>query len=107
MPRRPCFFGPPMLSAIRFLLSPSRLRFMHRYANPAMSELGARLNQFASPQGRPFVATLLRANAEFIRTYLDRGRLGVKSGQGFYDYPDPAYEASGFVESGPGREDDS
>jgi 3-hydroxybutyryl-CoA dehydrogenase len=29
----------------------------------------------------------LHANAEFIRTYLDRGHLGVKSGQGFYQYP--------------------
>jgi 3-hydroxyacyl-CoA dehydrogenase len=46
----------------------------------------------------------LRANAEFIRTYLDRGRLGVKSGQGFYSYPDPGYEAPGFVESHRGRD---
>ena len=47
----------------------------------------------------------LRINAEFIRTYLDRGRLGVKSGQGFYRYPGPAYEAPGFVESGPDHEE--
>jgi 3-hydroxybutyryl-CoA dehydrogenase len=43
----------------------------------------------------------LRANAEFIRTYLDRGRLGVKNGQGFYQYPGPAYEAPGFLEADP------
>jgi 3-hydroxybutyryl-CoA dehydrogenase len=42
----------------------------------------------------------IRANADFVRTYLDRGRLGVKSGSGFYDYPDPAYAAPGFLESG-------
>jgi len=41
-----------------------------------------------------------RANADFVRTYLDRGRLGVKSGSGFYQYPNPAYEAPGFLESG-------
>jgi 3-hydroxybutyryl-CoA dehydrogenase len=41
-----------------------------------------------------------RANADFVRTYLDRGRLGVKSGSGFYEYPDPAYAAPGFLESG-------
>jgi 3-hydroxybutyryl-CoA dehydrogenase len=46
----------------------------------------------------------LRANAEFIRAYLDRGHLGVKSGQGFYQYPDPAYEVPGFVESDPGSD---
>ena len=40
-----------------------------------------------------------RANANFVRTYLDRGRLGVKSGSGFYQYPNPAYEAPGFLES--------
>lgn len=41
-----------------------------------------------------------RANADFVRTYLDRGRLGVKSGSGFYQYPNPAYEAPGFLEWG-------
>ncbi len=41
----------------------------------------------------------LRTNADFIRAYLDRGWLGVKSGQGFYQYPDPAYQAAGFLES--------
>jgi 3-hydroxybutyryl-CoA dehydrogenase len=43
----------------------------------------------------------LRANADFVRAYLDRGQLGVKSGQGFYTYPDPAYAAPGFGEAGP------
>ncbi len=45
----------------------------------------------------------LQANADFLRAYLDHGRLGVKSGQGFYRYPHPAYEVPGFVESDPGR----
>jgi 3-hydroxybutyryl-CoA dehydrogenase len=42
----------------------------------------------------------LRANAEFLKAYLDRGALGIKSGRGFYTYPDPAYARPGFVESG-------
>jgi 3-hydroxybutyryl-CoA dehydrogenase len=41
----------------------------------------------------------LRVNADFVRRYLDRGCLGVKSGQGFYQYPDPAYQAPGFLDS--------
>jgi 3-hydroxybutyryl-CoA dehydrogenase len=45
----------------------------------------------------------LRVNADFLRGYLDRGRAGVKSGAGFYQYPDPAYNAPGFLESGPGQ----
>ena len=44
----------------------------------------------------------LRANAGFVKEYLDRGRLGQKAGAGFYDYPDPAYRRPGFVE---GQED--
>ncbi len=41
-----------------------------------------------------------RKNADFLKTYLDRGYLGVKSGEGFYRYPDPAYAQPGFLESG-------
>lgn len=44
----------------------------------------------------------LRTNADFLKTYLDRGCLGAKSGEGFYHYPDPAYARPGFVESGAG-----
>ena len=40
----------------------------------------------------------LRANADLVRTYVDRGDLGVKSGRGFYTYPDPTYQRPGFVE---------
>jgi 3-hydroxybutyryl-CoA dehydrogenase len=41
----------------------------------------------------------LRANAAFLKEYLDRGDLGVKAGRGFYTYPDPAYARPGFIES--------
>jgi 3-hydroxybutyryl-CoA dehydrogenase len=41
----------------------------------------------------------LRANAAFLKAYVDRGDLGVKSGCGFYTYPDPAYAQPGFIES--------
>ena len=34
----------------------------------------------------------------FLQTYIDRGRLGVKTGQGFYEYPDPAYAQPGFLD---------
>jgi 3-hydroxybutyryl-CoA dehydrogenase len=42
----------------------------------------------------------LRRNASFLKGYLDRGCLGVKSGEGFYRYPDPAYARPDFVTSG-------
>jgi 3-hydroxybutyryl-CoA dehydrogenase len=47
--------------------------------------------QLADPQ--------LRANAAFLKEYVDRGALGVKAGRGFYTYPDPAYARPGFTES--------
>ena len=41
----------------------------------------------------------LRANAAFLKEYVDRGDLGVKAGRGFYIYPGPAYAQPGFIES--------
>ncbi len=38
-----------------------------------------------------------RINADFYKAYVDQGHLGVKSGEGFYRYPDPAYAQPGFV----------
>lgn len=35
---------------------------------------------------------------DFKRDYINQGRLGVKSGRGFYTYPDPAYLRPGFLE---------
>jgi 3-hydroxybutyryl-CoA dehydrogenase len=40
----------------------------------------------------------LRRNAAFLKSYVDRDELGVKSGKGFYRYPDPAFGRPGFVE---------
>ena len=37
-------------------------------------------------------------NADFIRSYVVAGKLGVKCGRGFYEYPEPAYARPGFVD---------
>lgn len=37
--------------------------------------------------------------AALLRTYLDAGKKGVKSGEGFYKYPNPEYRESGFIQS--------
>jgi 3-hydroxybutyryl-CoA dehydrogenase len=39
----------------------------------------------------------LQANADFLKQYVDKNWLGVKTGQGFYSYPDPAYARPGFL----------
>ncbi len=55
-----------MFTALRFLLSPARLRFMRAYGRGAALEMRGRLNQFASRSGRRFVGALLDANLEFL-----------------------------------------
>ncbi len=39
-----------------------------------------------------------RVNADFVRQYVDAGSLGVKSGRGFYKYPEPAFSQPGFID---------
>jgi 3-hydroxybutyryl-CoA dehydrogenase len=38
-----------------------------------------------------------QAHADFLKGYLDQGRLGMQSGRGFYTYPAPAYQQPDFL----------
>jgi len=40
----------------------------------------------------------LQRNADFLKTYVDQGKLGVNTGQGFYSYPNPRFQQPGFLE---------
>jgi 3-hydroxybutyryl-CoA dehydrogenase len=41
-----------------------------------------------------------KANADFLKQYVDRGHLGFKTNQGFYSYPNPAYADMNFLSGG-------
>jgi 3-hydroxybutyryl-CoA dehydrogenase len=48
--------------------------------------------------GEKFNDKAMLARAEFFKSnYIDKGKLGVKSGEGFYTYPKPAYRNPGFL----------
>ncbi len=47
---------------------------------------------------RLFFVRQLRRNAKFLKAYVDRGELGVKTGKGFYSYPDPQFARPDFID---------
>jgi 3-hydroxybutyryl-CoA dehydrogenase len=57
----------------------------------------------AKLSGDPVV---LEAAEEWKKRYVDKGLLGVKSGRGFYTYPNPAYSRPGFLTAEFIRSDD-
>ncbi len=46
---------------------------------------------------RVFFMRQLKKNADFVKRYVNRGWLGVKSGHGFYTYPNPAFQCPDFI----------
>lgn len=38
-----------------------------------------------------------QAFASLLKTYIDHGKLGVKTGEGFYTYPNPKFKEEGFI----------
>ena len=46
----------------------------------------------------PYINQLKQQVATVITPYVEKGMLGMKSGQGFYSYPAPAYQQPGFLD---------
>ena len=48
--------------------------------------------------GEKFSDKAMLARAEFFKSnFIEQGKLGVKSGEGFYKYPNPAYSVPDFL----------
>ena len=45
----------------------------------------------------PYLEPVNWQNRRLLKSYIARGHLGIKSGQGFYSYPDPAFQQPEFL----------
>ncbi|MFZ9968082.1 MAG: 3-hydroxyacyl-CoA dehydrogenase NAD-binding domain-containing protein [Steroidobacteraceae bacterium] len=57
------------------------------------------LDSWQHQKPKPGLAELRGMAIAFLAPYVERGELGMKSGKGFYAYPDPAYRQEGFLEA--------
>ncbi|PKN17038.1 MAG: 3-hydroxybutyryl-CoA dehydrogenase [Deltaproteobacteria bacterium HGW-Deltaproteobacteria-6] len=55
------------------------------------------VTDYLAHQAQGIQADQIRANADFVKQYVDRGELGAKTKKGFYSYPMPAYTQPGFL----------
>ena len=58
------------------------------------------LDSWEHREGDALQVSLRPSVLELLRPYVDRGELGMKTGRGFYTYPEPTYQRPGFLEAG-------
>jgi len=51
----------------------------------------------AAQAGQTATSEEFKALADFIRSYVEKGYLGTKTGRGFYTYPNPVWQDPGFL----------
>jgi 3-hydroxyacyl-CoA dehydrogenase len=60
--------------------------------------LEERAKQIEAIMGNPgTVAETTKIATDFLDSYIQKGELGVKTGKGFYSYPDPDYQKPDFL----------
>lgn len=55
------------------------------------------ITDYLAHQTQGIQADQIKANADFVKQYVDRGELGAKTKKGFYSYPMPEYTQPGFL----------
>jgi hypothetical protein len=74
-----------------------------RYARAIGGAIGANmpitgvLGYMATGLSKPFGAAS-QAFAALLKTYIEQGKLGEKTGEGFYSYPNPRYREADFTQ---------
>jgi 3-hydroxybutyryl-CoA dehydrogenase len=58
------------------------------------------LDSWEQREGDALQVSLRPRVLELLRPYVERGELGMKTGRGFYAYPEPTYQRPGFLEAG-------
>ena len=64
-----------------------------------MDLFGLNVIQDSWQHPKPYAEHLQSKVLTFISGYIDAGKLGAKTGQGFYNYPDPAYTRPNFLDT--------
>jgi enoyl-CoA hydratase/3-hydroxyacyl-CoA dehydrogenase len=60
------------------------------------------LDSWRRPSASPSWEALRARVLPFLTQYVEAGKLGLKSGNGFYDYPGPTFQAPTFLAAEPG-----
>ncbi len=74
----------------------------HMYSGPfgIMDSIGIdTVHTIVDYWGKTLKDPQLQKNAVYLKDYVDRGDLGVKTGKGFYTYPNPEFREPGFITS--------
>jgi 3-hydroxybutyryl-CoA dehydrogenase len=55
-------------------------------------------SQLAEGGGNEYLESLKARTAAFFEPFVTQGKLGIKTGEGFYAYPDPAFQQAEFLQ---------
>jgi len=71
---------------------------LFKFAGPLLSSKRPHFRYILNYWGHTNGDDQMIRNAEYLKTnFLDQGKMGLSNGQGYYNYPDPAYQRTDFL----------